>query len=203
MLYGIIPISIRRNKMLSDRAKLVYCEITANMNEKSECRIGNEPLCEIFGVTDSSITKYIKELKEAEAICVTQEGAERVITIPERMVVFDKSQQSKKKKQDKKVELAKEVVSVWNEIMGVRIRVTNELISAVTARSKSFSEEEIIKALRSRKEFVDKSDWHNQPENQRHRNNVYLVIRSDKELEKYLTPIQGKKKNEVKLIQFD
>lgn len=204
MLYGVIPIHIRRNQNISDKAKLLYCEVTASMTDGSYCDKSNKYFADIFGVTERVISGYVKELSDFDTICVEVNGSDRKITVPERMAVFENPKKEKKKR-EMRTDLANEVVNLWNELLGTKIRVTRDLITAVTARSKSFSDSEILDSIRNRFKFIEGSDWHNEPQNARHRNNIYLVIRSDKDLQKYVGDVQSFDKvgNEIKLMKFD
>lgn len=205
MIYGIIPISIRRNVNISDKAKIIYSEITASMNENQFCSCTNKYFADIFNVSETAVSRYIKELADHEAICIDVHGNERKITIPEKMVVYEKSEKKERKQPKLRTDLANTVVGLWNELLGTKIKVTRDLINSVTSRSKSFSDEEILEALRNRFEFVNASKWHSEPENARHRNNIYLVIRSDKDIQKYLgeIPSVDKSGNNIRLMKFD
>lgn len=185
-MWGVIPIQVRRNMSLSDKAKLLYCEITDNTNEKGKCTKDNNFFAECLGVTPTTARRYLYELRDMELVCVEEDG-DRVITFPEKLVIVDGASSKSKKSQNLRRDLAEKVVDIWNEKVAKRgIRVSPPLLQMVTSRSKNFSDEEILTAVKNRAKFVTESDWHNQPENIHHRNNIHLVIRSDKELERHL-----------------
>lgn len=203
-MWGVIPISVRRNKNLSDKAKLLYCEISDNTNEKGECLKDNQFFAECLNVTPTTARRYLYELRDMELICI-EELEDRVITFPERLVVVEGGG---KKKQERKLrrDLAEKVVDIWNTHVSKRgIKVSPPLLQMVTTRAKSFSDEEIIRAVKNRADFVNSSEWHNKPENIKHKNNIHIVLRSDVEMDRHVNMEQPKfedDSNTVKVFKF-
>jgi len=199
-MWGVIPAYIRRNRSISDKAKLLYAEITDLTNENGECLSTNEDLARHLGCSDSTLRRYLYELRDFELICVDGESKDRKITFPEKMVLVEVSKPVAKKVETKRT-LTEKIVESWNSVffIGLKgIRVTPQLLATVTSRSKSFSEEEILIAVNNRIAFVESSEWHNLPENAKHKKNIYLVLRADKELEKNLmTPVLPKEDSNV------
>lgn len=66
--YAIIPAIVRYNKKLTGNAKLLYGEITALTNEKGFCWATNQYFAELYGVSNKSISLWIKQLKEEKLI---------------------------------------------------------------------------------------------------------------------------------------
>ena len=62
--YAVIPASIRYDKGLSSSAKLFYGEITAMSNHNGYCWASNSYFSEIFGVSNSTISLWIKQLSD-------------------------------------------------------------------------------------------------------------------------------------------
>jgi hypothetical protein len=62
--YGILPVSVRHNKSLSDGAKVLYAEITTLSAATGYCWATNEYFAQLFGKGQRTITRYISELQQ-------------------------------------------------------------------------------------------------------------------------------------------
>jgi hypothetical protein len=60
--YAIIPAEVRYDKELSDKAKLLYGEITALTNEKGFCWATNGHFAELYNCHETTISKLIQQL---------------------------------------------------------------------------------------------------------------------------------------------
>lgn len=86
--FAVIPANVRYDKDLSANAKLLYGEITALANEKGYCYAQNAYFAELYDVSKTTISRWIKQLTEKGYLspCVvrdenTQEVIERRLYI--------------------------------------------------------------------------------------------------------------------------
>lgn len=186
MYIGILPINIRRNPTISDKAKLLYAEITATLDEERNCTLSNEELGEYVGLGADATRGYLYELRDLEIICMDGNGKSRIITLPERVVVVE-GNVKEKKTQEKKRDLTEYICGLWNDSMKTRIRPTVKLVNTITNRAKEVADDnEVIDAVRNRIKLVNTNDWYDTKEGMVHKKNIYLVLRSEEALTKHL-----------------
>lgn len=87
--YAIIPANVRYDKNLTANAKLLYGEITALCNEKGFCWANNKYFSELYGVSTTSVSKWISSLIEKGYIVSkliykenSREIDKRIISLP-------------------------------------------------------------------------------------------------------------------------
>lgn len=85
---GYIPKSIRHHQDLSPRDKLLYCEITACLDDNGICMKNNIYFAHVTGCTKSTISASMTKLRELNYIDViiekdrdTQKFKKRYITL--------------------------------------------------------------------------------------------------------------------------
>lgn len=66
--YSIIPAAVRYDLDISSNAKLIYSEISALSNKRGYCFATNRYFAEAFGVSISSVSKWIHQLSEKNFI---------------------------------------------------------------------------------------------------------------------------------------
>ena len=62
--YSILTADVRYNKKLNASEKLLFSEITALSNKYGYCVAGNGYFSKLYNVSDRSVTRWIKHLKE-------------------------------------------------------------------------------------------------------------------------------------------
>lgn len=88
--YSILPAKVRYDKELKDKAKLIYSEITSLSNSDGECYALNEYFCNLYDISEATITRIMRQLKKKKLIeieYIYKEGSKeilkRIIKIPQ------------------------------------------------------------------------------------------------------------------------
>ena len=68
--YAIIPANVRYDTDLTPNAKLLYGEITALTNDKGYCWASNNYFANLYGVYPTTISKWLRVLKEKNYITI-------------------------------------------------------------------------------------------------------------------------------------
>mgnify|MGYP003146632751 CR=1 FL=1 len=76
--YAIIPADVRYNKNLTANAKLLYGELTALSNKYGYCFASNSYFAELYGVSNTSISKWISDLKASGHIQINLKGVRKI-----------------------------------------------------------------------------------------------------------------------------
>ena len=80
--YAIIPANVRYDQRLPANAKLLYGEITALSNEKGYCWAGNDYFSVLYGVSKTSVSKWVSALRDSGYINVQvqyKEGTKQIL----------------------------------------------------------------------------------------------------------------------------
>lgn len=62
--FGILPLNIRNSKNLKPLSKLLYCEITANLEDDGTCIKRNIFFSKVMDITKVYVSRCLKELRE-------------------------------------------------------------------------------------------------------------------------------------------
>lgn len=86
--YAILTAEVRYDRNISDKAKLIYAELTALSNQFGYAWPSNKYLADLYNVSELTITRLINQLKKYKYIQVvyenTSSGTKRVIIITKK-----------------------------------------------------------------------------------------------------------------------
>lgn len=84
-IFGVIPSTVRYDERLSANAKILYAELTSIMDVKGYCFITNSELAELYNVSLTTMSKWIKNLIDCGYIetenMYSRYGKKRLITV--------------------------------------------------------------------------------------------------------------------------
>ncbi len=79
--YGIMPADVRYDKNLTPSAKILYTEFSALCNKNGYCWPTNKYFCELYGVSQVSVSKWINILKKygyIEIFYIYEDGSKEI-----------------------------------------------------------------------------------------------------------------------------
>jgi hypothetical protein len=76
-----LPYPVRSARNVSAAAKLLFAELTTFADKKASTRVKNTELCQLFGVDERTISRWLIELEKAQFIEVFRSGPERIVTL--------------------------------------------------------------------------------------------------------------------------
>jgi hypothetical protein len=178
--YGILPANVRYDKNLTDKAKLLYAEITAALDYTGECEEDIAYFSRLLDLTGASVRGHMRSLISGGYVCRETANKINMLSLPQKVV---KVEEKKKEIAESSHDVVVEAIRLWNKLfkkeLKVGLRKTDELSQTVTDRLVSFSKDDIMAALQNRHDFVRNSEWHNKPENMHHMPNISKVLGSD------------------------
>lgn len=84
--YSILPAVVRYDNDLTDKAKILYSEITSLVNKTGICWASDKYFALLYGVSDRVIRKYLKQLKEKKYIEIEYEYVDNSKEIKQRKI---------------------------------------------------------------------------------------------------------------------
>lgn len=84
--YSILPAIVRYDIDLTDKAKLIYSEITSLANKTGECWANNEYFMKLFAISESTIIRIIRQLKRKNYIDINYIYKENSKEIKQRII---------------------------------------------------------------------------------------------------------------------
>lgn len=206
---AVLPAPVRYDPNLTDKAKLLYAEITATTNHQGYCDKSNQYFSAILGVSARRISQFINLFVERGYFTSEVVNTIRRLQIPTKEVSYIQPPKLKDGDgiADDVKEFMDEYISTWCKEMKTKIYRPNLYYRTLLERLQEFSEEEMKTAMENRLDLVKNTEWYQQPENVRHARNIDLLIRDEKSMLKHLNmvrePAPKSDESEVKSFKID
>lgn len=166
MSNAILPIKVRHDKQLGDKAKLLYAEINANLNAEGFCTKTNDFFAEAMGTTQRTVARSLSEL-------ISRAYVRSNSSNPRKLSFQDINQNVPKAKKPVVLSDVEDIVNHWESTLRLTISKPELSRKCIDFLLKSKSKTQIIEALESRLRFLYASEYHNRPEN---KNDAYSDI---------------------------
>lgn len=202
--YAVIPATVRYDKRLKDKAKLLYGEIAALTNKYGRCSASNKYFAELYEVDISTISRLIKNLCDYGYITTTLVYKENTKEIEKRYMqiciegICKKVKENKEEeykeinKESKKFELIEK--NLCRVLSPIEIEVINswdydDEIIELAIRESILNNAKTIK-------YIDRVlfNWE--------QNNIRTVEDAKKYIEEFSNKVKPKKKKETKVENY-
>jgi hypothetical protein len=186
---GYLPSYVRYHSGLTDKEKLLYCELTALADKNSFVKLNKEKLRKAMHVKSiPTINGYIKKLGDLGFIKIL--GPDYIAFNTEISDVIAAAPVNEKTVTTKTLAIAEKLVEMWNAHWETNIRVTTKLQAMVAARMKSFTGEELVIATENRIKKVETDPWWKDGEGKKYRKNINLLLRDDDKVDECVNYIK-------------
>lgn len=201
--YAVIPATVRYDKRLKDKAKLLYGEIAALTNKYGRCSASNKYFAELYEVDISTISRLIKNLCDYGYITTTLVYKENTKEIEKRYMQIciegickkvkeNKEEDKEINKESKKFELIEK--NLCRVLSPIEIEVINswdydDEIIELAIRESILNNAKTIK-------YIDRVlfNWE--------QNNIRTVEDAKKYIEEFSNKVKPKKKKETKVENY-
>ena len=184
--YGIIPAEVRYDRNLTDKAKLLYAELTAAANSYGLCEESNDILAKLLYTDGRTVTRAITKLVEAGYVERVIHNKKRTLKLRGGLSTKEELSAVEIPKLEDKTEFCEKFISRWEERLSCKLYHHEEYHKSIRDRLLTFTEEELNKALENRASFLLTSDWHQEPQNKKHITNIELLIRDNTTINRWL-----------------
>lgn len=186
-LFAVIPMSVLLDVNLTDTSKLLYAHISANFDHAGTCDKPNGYFSSLMGCSLRTIQAGMTSLLERGYIERSEDNKE--IRMPSRQSTFiqpPKEDDTLSKQDEELIAWMDMYLERWESAMETKKLKKKAYYPTILERLETWTREELETAMEQRIAYVNDSDWHNEPENLKHKKNLNKIIRDDKEVLKCL-----------------
>jgi hypothetical protein len=165
--FAVLPPEVRYDKSISDRAKLLYAEITSTSNTYGLCHTEPIRFAAALGSDKRTIYRLLSELETTGHISYVKNGSTRAIKLsfglsaPTEWATVDKPTAPPAEL----IDFIMRVCDYWKLRLGVTVARPELYEPKFRDRLRTFSMDELLSAAKARADFLALSEWHNLPEN--------------------------------------
>lgn len=187
--FTVIPATVRYDSHLSDKAKLLYGEISASSDIYSIAEDNNAYYARMFRVDARTITRCLGQLIDNGHITRLVEKGKRKLRVVHRQLPLPQTvglEIVKEVDRDGIQEFSAKILALWEHDLDTEVADKEAYFPIFRDRLQICTQEEILRAVKNRIMFLKRSPWHSDPKNKNHANDINLLISSDEELIKYI-----------------
>ena len=203
---AILPAQVRYDKAITDKAKLLYAEISAAVNAYGICEEDNNYLASAIGVDLRTVTRAISALIDNGHLQKIRENGKKKLKLINRGLELppgvEITEEFPEPLSPETENFTRELIKVWEDHLGIHIEKWELYMPLIAARLNEFSKEEILSAARNRIKFLLMSEWHRREENWQSATSLDGFINASENVRKWLNA-KPKEDEKVELKPFE
>jgi hypothetical protein len=162
-MMAVLPAEVRYDK-ITDKAKLLYCEITAACNFNGICEEGADYFAKVLGVDPRSVYRLLNQLEGNGHIQRETIEGQRVICVPfgfnKKSLSLDGEPGIKPLFNQEDIEYYNEFLKKFEDKLQVTLSKKSMYYPVIHDRLQHFSRNELNMALDKRIAHMTSSEWH-------------------------------------------
>jgi hypothetical protein len=172
--FGVIPSKILFDNSLSDSAKILYAIITSHASASGRMPFSLHRLSMISGYKHFLVKAALNELAKAK----------HIYRVSEFISLHPPTEEDKQ--MELNFDFVTEIVNIWNDTfkkeMKVGYPVTDTLSGYVNLALKSFSKDDLVRAVRQWRDYCMNDDWWSKDSNRKHMTNLLSFFQKEERI---------------------
>lgn len=198
--YAIIPAEVRYDRALTSTSILLYGEIVAATNAFGVCEEDVGYFAAAMRLDSRSITRCVAQLIENGHLQrITEKGRRKFKTISKPIPLPDDVEVILPPVREDIAEFVTAITKTWEKALSTILDKKEGYEDIIRQRLARVDKDDLVEAVKNRIEFVNASDWHQQPENRQSAVDIMQVLGSDSQLLRWLN---SKPSEKIRLIPF-
>ncbi len=184
----ILPAAVRFDRSLSPISVLLWGEISATCDQYSISNKPNGYFAQLLNVDTRTIIRAVSQLVDnGHLIKLEKEGSGRLLKPILKSIPYENITDIKQKDEQEALNVfIKKCLDLWDEKLQIKTEDRSVQYSTIRKFLKTFSQEEILTAIKNRLHYVTHNEWYSNPEFYAPKIDVLTIFETEKIFIKWL-----------------